>query len=255
MGGFLECEMSNGKIINSFAAGAILLGAFMPVSSSGAEKTNFSANVGIVSEYFFRGISQNDDAPAIQGGFDYEIEASKGLSIYAGVWGSSVDFNESGSTDGASLEADYYGGIRTGLGDTGITLDAGLIYYTYPGAASNLNYDFWEAQAAISYDFGAAAVTASLNYSPENFGKSGEAYYWKGALDIPIKDMTLSGYIARQNVEDNNTFGSPDYTEWNLSLGSSLAGFDLSVAYTDTDISPEADGKGKAVIFTVSRSF
>ncbi len=37
----LECEMSNSKIINSFAAGAILLGAFMPVSSSGAEKTKF----------------------------------------------------------------------------------------------------------------------------------------------------------------------------------------------------------------------
>ena len=65
--------MSNSKIINSFAAGAILLGAFMPVSSSGAEKTNFSANVGIVSEYFFRGISQNDDAPAIQGGFDLSV--------------------------------------------------------------------------------------------------------------------------------------------------------------------------------------
>ena len=209
----------------------------------------------MVSEYFFRGISQNDDAPAIQGGFDYEIEASKGLTIYAGIWGASVDFNESGSTDGASLEADYYGGIRTGLGDTGVTLDAGFIYYTYPGAASSLNYDFWEAQAALSYDFGAATFTASLNYSPENFGESGEAYYWKGALDIPIKDITMSGYIARQNVQDNSTFGSPDYTEWNLSMGSSLSAFDLSIAYTDTNISPEADGKGKAVIFTVSRSF
>ena len=49
------CEMTKSKVINSVATGAILLAVFMPVSLSGAEKTNFSANVGMVSEYFFRG--------------------------------------------------------------------------------------------------------------------------------------------------------------------------------------------------------
>ena len=65
----------------------------------------FSANVSFVSEYYFRGISQNDDAPALQGGFDYSLPLGKdGTSFYAGVWGSSVDFNENASSDGASLE-------------------------------------------------------------------------------------------------------------------------------------------------------
>ncbi len=242
------------KKITTVAAGVLMFGFLTPIGSYAAEKTKFSANVGLVSEYYFRGISQNDDAPALQGGFDYEVSASKDLTVYAGIWGSSVDFNEGGSVDGASLEADYYAGIRTTLG-SGVSLDTGLIYYTYPGAAGSLNYDFWEAQAALGYDFGAAALTLSLNYSPENFGKSGKAVYYKAAVDVPVKDITLSAYVARQNVDDNATFGSPDYTEYNLSAGTSMKGFDVSVAYSDTNISPEADGKGKALIFSVSRAF
>ena len=31
----------------------------------------FSANVGFTTDYTFRGISQTDNEPAIQGGFDY----------------------------------------------------------------------------------------------------------------------------------------------------------------------------------------
>ena len=61
----------------------------------------FSANVALTSEYLFRGLSQNDDAPAIQGGFDYEVEVAKPVSLYAGAWGSNVDFNEASSVDGA----------------------------------------------------------------------------------------------------------------------------------------------------------
>ena len=77
--------MIRSKITNMVVAGEILRGPYVPVSSSGAEKINFPANVGIVSEYFFRGISQKADAPAIQSGFDYEIGSSIGLTIYAGI--------------------------------------------------------------------------------------------------------------------------------------------------------------------------
>jgi uncharacterized protein (TIGR02001 family) len=240
------------KKITTVAAGVLMFGFLTPIGSYAAEKTKFSANVGLVSEYYFRGISQNDDAPALQGGFDYEVSASKDLTVYAGIWGSSVDFNE--GAGGASLEADYYAGIRTTLG-SGVSLDTGLIYYTYPGAASSSNYDFWEAQAALGYDFGAAALTVSVNYSPENFGKSGKAVYYKAAVDVPVKDITLSAYVARQNVDDNDAFANPDYTEYNLSAGTSMKGFDVAVAYSDTNISPEADGTGKALIFSVSRAF
>ena len=218
----------------------------------------FSANVALTSEYYFRGISQTDDAPALQGGLDYELEIIKPVSIYAGVWGSNVDFNEA-STTNATVELDWYGGLKGTIGSTGLSWDAGFIYYSYPGAASGRNYDFWEIQGKLGYDFGIAAVTGSLNYSPENFGKSGDAYYYKFAVDVPVpavKGLSFSGYIAEQDVQKNAVFGSPDYVEWNLGVTYNVLGwFDASINYSDTDIKPSADGKGEAVLFTVSRSF
>src|SRR5690606_29403731 len=113
-----------------------------------------SANVALTSEYFFRGISQTDDAPALQGGLDYEVEIARPVSLYLGVWGSNVDFNEPAGVDGATLELDVYGGVKGNIGDTGLSWSTGFIYYSYPGADSSLNYDFWELQASLGYDFG-----------------------------------------------------------------------------------------------------
>lgn len=217
----------------------------------------FSANVSLVNEYYFRGLSQTDDAPAIQGGFDYEVPLSEPVALYLGVWGSNVDFNEGSGVDGATMELDLYGGLKGNIGSTGLGWDLGFIYYTYPGADSSLNYDFVEAAGALSYDFGVAAVTASVNFSPDNFGNSGNAWYPKLAVDVPIADtgLTFSGYVAKQYIEDNAAFGTDDYVEWNLGLGYSIAGFGLSLNYSDTDISPSGDGNSEVILFSVSRAF
>jgi uncharacterized protein (TIGR02001 family) len=219
----------------------------------------FSANVALTSEYLFRGLSQTDDAPALQGGFDYEVNIAKPVAVYAGLWGSNVDFNEAAGVDGATLELDFYGGLKGTIGETGLSWDAGLIYYTYPGADSSLNYDFWEIQGKVGYDFGVAAVTASLNYSPENFGRSGDAYYSKLALDVPVpavKGLSFSGYVAKQDIQKNVVFGTADYVEWNLGVTYNVLGMvDASINYSDTDVSPNTDGKREAVLFTLSRSF
>ena len=219
----------------------------------------FSANVALVSEYLFRGLSQTDDAPALQGGIDYEVEIAKPVSLYLGVWGSNVDFNEGGTVDGATVEMDWYGGLRGSIGDTGISWDVGAIYYSYPGAAGSLNYDFWEIAASLGYDFGVASVTGSVNYSPENFGDSGTAWYPKFAVDVPIpgvKGLSLSGYVAKQYIDKEAVFGTPDYVEWNIGVSYSIPGmFDVGLNYSDTDVSPSVDGKNETIIFTVSKSF
>ena len=216
----------------------------------------FSANVALTSEYFFRGLSQTDDAPALQGGMDYEAELGKGIGLYVGVWGSNVDFNEGAGVDGATVEIDIYGGVNGKIGGTGIGWDAGLIYYAYPGAAGSLDYDFFEVQAALSYDFGPAEASLSVNYSPDNFGDSGGATYTKlGIAAAGGKQLDLAASIARQNIDKNDVFGQPDYWEWNVSATVNMAGFDLTLAYTGTDIAGDPDGADDMVLFTVARSF
>ena len=102
-------------------------------------------------------------------------------------------------------------------------------------------------------------MTASLNYSPENFGDSGDAYYYKFAVDVPVPNvegLSLSGYVAAQDIEKNAVFGTEDYVEWNIGATYNVLGlFDASINYSDTDVSPSGDGNEEAILFTVGRSF
>lgn len=250
----------SGIVITILASVGVWFATSSPIlaQEKSAFPGSFSANVSFTSEYYFRGLSQTDDAPALQGGFDYEVPLGKPVGLYLGAWGSNVDFNEGAGVDGATVEIDYYGGLKGDIGDTGLSWDVGFIYYSYPGADSSLDYDFWEAQAALGYDFGVAAVTASVNYSPDNFGDSGTAFYPKLAVEVPIpgvKGLALSGHVAKQYIDKEAVFGSPDYVEWNIGIGYSVLGFDLAVNYTDTDISPSADANDAMVLFTIGRSF
>jgi uncharacterized protein (TIGR02001 family) len=219
----------------------------------------FSANVGLYSEYYFRGVSQTDDAPALQGGLNWSatIDKDTGIGVYLGVWGSNIDFNEATGVDGTTLEIDYYGGLTGNIGSTGLSWDVGFIYYTYPGAAGSLDYDFVEAQGALSYDFGLASATASLNYSPENFGNSGVAFYPKLGIDVPVgKYLTLSANVAKQYIDDNTTFGLPDYVDYSIGATVNMAGFDLNLTWSDTDMTEAQCGDACGMLLlSVSRSF
>lgn len=238
------------KLYTTLALSTLVLS---PLSAQAGEQIgdfDLSANVGFVSEYSFRGIAQSNENPALQGGFD----ATHDSGLYAGVWGSNVNFNDG---DEAHLEFDVYGGYSSAY--KGISYDVGLIHYTYPGADSSLNYDFTEGALAIGYDFDAFAASASINYSPEYFGDSGDATYVAAALDVPLpSDFALSAHIGYQDIDDEAAFGVPDYIDWSLGLGYNLAGFDLSLQYIDTDLDEPgecSDGCDSRVTFGIFKSF
>lgn len=234
--------MKNYKILGLLTVSAL---ALLPLAAQ-ASDIEVSSNIGFVTDYSFRGVSQSDESFAVQGGFD----ASHDSGVYAGIWGSNVDFNDGSE---ATLEVDLYGGYSNSL-ENGLNYDVGAIYYYYPGADSSLNYDFWEASFALGYDFGAFSTSASVNYSPEFFGDTGDAQYYALNVDIPLPaDITLSSHIGYQDIDE-----STSYTDWSVGFGYNYAGFDLSLQYVDTDLdepSECADGCDTRIIFGVSRSF
>lgn len=206
---------------------------------------NISGNAGLVTDYVFRGVSQTDEGPAVQGGFDI----AHALGFYAGVWGSNVDFNDG---DEASVEIDYYLGFSNKYQSFDYGL--GLIYYSYPGAESDLDYDFVELTGSLGYDFDIASLNGSVNYSPDFFGSTGAAFYYAAALDVPLPyDLSFNAHAGHQTIDEGR-----DYTDWSLGLGYNIAGFDLSLAYHDTDLHEPSecqDGCGERVVVGVSRSF
>ena len=228
------------------AAAAILLLASHTAPAQEKSDTwlpgELTGALALTTDYVFRGISQTDSGPAVQGTIDYAYMFRDEIGIYAGIFGSNVDFDEvSGpGVDRASAEFDLYGGVKGTV--SGVTWQLGFIHYAYPKAspASNFDYDFTEIVGKLGYDFEVLAVTAGVNYSGDYFSETGKGVYYSADITVPLPflplEMKLLGHVGRQTIENNARFGAPDYTDWLLGLSATYKGFTLTLAYTDTDI-------------------
>lgn len=243
---------------------SLLTMALVPVAAMAQEEPPYSisANAAITTDYTFRGISQTDENPAIQGGFDGSYSLNV-VDLYAGVWASNVDFNDG---DEASTEFDFYGGFTGKMPFAeDLTWNLGVIYFMYPGADSDLNYDFIEGYVGLGYAFSQMALTPEIgvkvSYTDDYFAGSGEGIYVDGvgSLSLPY-DFGLGFHYGYQSIDEEDAFGTPSYSDWSLSLSKEVLGLDLSIAYVDTDIEKDECFAGTSLcearaVFTVSKSF
>jgi uncharacterized protein (TIGR02001 family) len=211
---------------------------------------SFSGSVNFVNQYLFRGIPQSGGIPALQGDIGYTQPIGP-VNLSVGAWGSNVDFSDG---DEASVEIDYTFGLSGEV--KGFSWGVGGIYYSYPGAASSLDYDFWEVYGTLGYDFKVLSAELGINYSPENFGNSGDAVYYSGTFNVPLgKYVDLGLHLGYQTIDDNAAFGVPDYFHYQISVGTNIAGVDLSLAWNDTDLNDSECGKCGQFLVTVGKSF
>jgi len=225
--------------------GALFAAALLAAPTTAQEKPNdkltFTANVTAVSDYSFRGISQTDNNPALQGSIEAAITMNSFLTGYMSAWGSNVKFEPPPDTgnDKANAEIDYTIGFRGTVDSFG--WDLKFIYYAYPGATSSLNYDYTEFAAAVNYDFGFVIPTIGVNRATTFYGNSGKATYVYGGVKVPIPFTEFSprilANVGRQKIENNTAFGVPDYTDWNIGLFATFFGaLDVGIQYVDTNV-------------------
>jgi uncharacterized protein (TIGR02001 family) len=188
-----------------------------------------SGNVGLTTDYVFRGISQSNENGAVQGGVDLTCG-----NWYAGVWVSSIDFGQEGTT-----EIDIYGGYKMTVGR--FALDFGFIYYAYPGSPGFADLDFLELKAAASTEvWKGGTIGGTVFYSPDYTGGSGPVTTLEGSISqalpkVGIFTPTLGATVGRSFFHDDD---DASYTYWNvgLTLGF-LEKWSLDVRYWDTDLS------------------
>jgi len=215
----------------------------------------FSANVALTSDYVWRGMSQNDEGWAIQGGFDITHET--GFTL--GTWASNVKFLEDDTVkpeDRADIEVDFYLGYE-GEADNGYSYGIKAGRYTYPGAASDLNYDFNEYNIHVGYSMPqGTAFSLAYDYAPETFGDVGEEHHYVLAMSHSLPTgLGFSGYVAQRSFGDNDKAGD-DYIYYGASLSFPIADFEGSISYSDTDLDKAAALKAdERVFFTLSKSF
>jgi uncharacterized protein (TIGR02001 family) len=231
------------KKVKLAVLGALMLPLSAAVVAEEAKSAfSVSGNVGLYSDYIFRGYTQTKNDPALQGGFDIEHESG----AYAGVWASNVNWTtEGGYMDDNSLELDFYGGFAGGLGETGIGYDVGILKFYYPGentgTAASADTDATEVYASLGKDIG--PVSASLGVyvvvsdDAWGFADADGSKYYTADVDVPIGEtpMTASFHVGRQTFEGNGN--EPfDYTDWKVNLEYGINDtFAVGGFYTDTN--------------------
>jgi len=196
----------------------------MVSSTAGA---GFSGTATVTSDYDYRGISQTDSHPALQGSVLYNTE----IGFYASAWGSSLDW---GPDSDADIEIDYFSGFTREFGDSGLNWDLGVLAYTYPGLSSanfieyygGLVYGGFNIKASYSDDF--AGVGESGWYI-----NGGYTYKWEGGFSA----FLYGGYSFGNAFDDHQhrglPLGFPAY--WNYGVG---------VGYTADHLYVELKGVG-----------
>lgn len=220
------------------------------VLASPAAMAGVTGNVGVVSEYVYRGVEQSGGAAA-QGGLDF----SHASGFYAGTWMSNTNFAGISTADTVTYETDFYGGYAFKAGDIG--LDVGLLYYYYRNDTA-LN----TLEAYIGATVG--PVTAKVFYTPEYFGAldangdDAAGLYATVSAALPLSEtLTFTPQVGMSSGDGPEVFfgndltsGEPDgeYVDYSLTLTKTLdAGLSFSFAVTgttlDTDLYTNDDEK------------
>ena len=191
-----------------------------------------SYNVGVTSDYRFRGIAQSATNPALQAGVDFAHKSG----FYLGAWGSNISWiKDFGATDG-SLEIDLYGGYKGEISKE-FTYDLGLIGYQYPGNTAATNANTTEIYGALSYGLVTAKYSRSLGNFVANPSSSGSAYLEVAANFDLGSGFTLTPHVGRQSIP-NVVNSAGDYTDYSLTLAKD---FGNSLSATVTALGSNAD--------------
>lgn len=199
-----------------------------------ASPHTLTGNITLTSDYVFRGVSQTQNGPAIQGGFDYAHSSG----FYAGTWASNVDWVSQGYKTNNSMEIDLYGGYKGSVGDVGY--DVGAITYYYPGdkIPGTASPDTTEIYLGASWKF------LSLKYShvvSKNFigwvGTGGSDTRNSNYLELNANydlgsGWGVLGHVGHQKVKN---LSGADYTDWKIGVSKDIGFGVVSLAYSDTD--------------------
>ncbi|MDG0853063.1 TorF family putative porin [Roseateles puraquae] len=203
----------------------------LPAAADEPAPDPLSFNIGAVSEYRYRGISQTRLKPALQGGIDYADPSG----FYVGTWASTIKWIKDAGGD-AQVEIDLYGGYKTEI-SKGLTLDVGLLQYYYPSNKLNPSANTLEVYGALSF----GPVTAKYSQSTTNlfgFADSKNSGYFDVTANFDLGDgMTLTPHVGHQTVKRNS---AASYTDYSLTLAKDFSGLVVSGAVIGTDASKTA---------------
>lgn len=232
------------------AAFSLPLTVFSQSAVAADSPHTLTGNFGLYSEYIFRGLTQTNADPALQGGFDY----SHASGFYAGTWLSNISWlTDSPAVTGytsSSLEWDVYGGYRGTFGKSDFGYDVGLLQYYYPGthstiaAPGSVKADTLEAYGALSWKWLSAKYSHSIGSKTFGVDNSRGTWYLDISANYPLTDkLNLQAHYGKQKFDGtiagaaaSNDFNA-SYEDYKLGLTYALPkDFTVGAYYTSTNM-------------------
>ena len=208
---------------------------------AGSGALSISAEVNLLSDFRFRGISRSDEDPAIQGALTVSVPGG----FYVGGRGTSL--KEAGRLGG--LQLDLYAGYGADLG-AGTSIDAGLLYFLFPDGRGDT--DYVEPYVSVSHLVGPVQGTLGAKYAPEQDAIGGEDQLYLFAeveAAVPTTPLTLSAQVGHQ---DRGALG--DYWTWSLGARAALGPVHAGLRYVDTDL-PALPNQDAGLVFSLGIRF
>lgn len=241
--------------------------AFAQDATDPPSAVTVTGSVTLTSDYRFRGLTQTDEDPALQGTINVNHESG----FYVGTFASTIDGDGDTPllTGYGDVEIDFYGGFAKTL-DNGLGIDVGLLYYFYADADKGLDTDFFEPYAAITYTIGPVATKLGAAYAWG--GQDGLDFtgsnddniygYFDASIGIPSTPLTLKGHVGYTDGSLGlvNLSGSQTYWDWSGGVEAVGGPFKVGVSYVDTDVSnrgrfAQTLGRGSTVLGYVGFAF
>lgn len=206
------------------ALSVVMAAAALPTASY----ADLAFNVGVTSDYRYRGISQTRLKPAVQGGIDF----SSG-GFYLGTWASTIKWIKDVPGGDSDLEIDVYGGYKGELAKD-LTYDVGVLTYVYPSNKLNPKADTTELYGALTYG------PATLKYShavTNTFGNadSKNSFYIDLSAGFDVGGgLMVTPHVGYQKIKGPNS-DAGSYTDYSLTVSKDFSGVVPSVALVGTD--------------------
>ncbi len=173
-----------------------------------------SANIGVTSNYLWRGVSQSSDDASVSGGIDYSSESG----VYAGTWIGSL---------GGGGETDFYFGYA---GESGsFAYDVGYIYYAYTD--DELSNDFGELYFNGGFGNFGFGIAVTTNTQSDVESLDGAIYYNLGYGGIDLGNEFELGLTVGAYTYDED--GVEDYSHFQADV--SKGDFVLSISKATSD--------------------
>jgi uncharacterized protein (TIGR02001 family) len=228
-------------VLGTLALPTAVFAADAAPAAAPAPAYTISYNVGLFSQYIFRGLTQTDEKPALQAGVDFAHSSG----FYLGAWGSNISWLQDGDYyDNSGLELDIYGGYANSIGDVGYNV--GVLQYIYPGndiSSSYVKAETTEVYGALSYKWLQAKLSVVVSDGAFANANSSGTYYAEVNANIPLADsgVTANLHVGRQEYNGSPFYGNSNddlysYTDWKVGATKAFSnGVNVGAYYTDSN--------------------